>query len=179
MIILRINTTRCVYVAIFIAEISKQSASAKQVCGSWIEYGVIWNFKRRMLIHQIWPFFAVGLIWGVTNPLIKRGSSGQQTSTNKKTANNKLLQIIFELKSILLRWQYIVPFLVNQSGSLLYVHALQDSEISLAVPITQSCTFLFTTLTALCLGEQMPNKRSFVGVAFISIGINICIYSKL
>lgn len=132
-----------------------------------------------MHFHQIWPFFAVGLVWGVTNPLIKRGSSGIQTSTNKKTAKNKFHQIFLDFKSIVLRWQYIVPFLLNQSGSLLYVHALQDSEISLAVPITQSCTFLFTTLTALCLGEQMPNKRSFIGIVFISIGINICIYSKL
>lgn len=132
-----------------------------------------------MKFHQIWPFIAVGLLWGVTNPLIKRGSSGLKTSNDKKTTKNKLYQTFLELKSILLRWQYIVPFLLNQSGSLLYVHALQDSEISLAVPITQSCTFLFTTLTALCLGEQMPNKRSFIGIAFISIGINICIYSKL
>lgn len=132
-----------------------------------------------MQFHQIWPFFAVGLLWGVTNPLIKRGSSGLQTDKKPKSGKNKLFRVFSEVKSILLRWQYIVPFLLNQSGSLLYVHALQDSEISLAVPITQSCTFLFTTLTALCLGEQMPNQRAFIGIALISIGINICIYSKL
>lgn len=134
-----------------------------------------------MQLYKHFPFFAVGLLWGVTNPFIKRGSSVLETSSSKKATENKnkLYQIFLEFKSILLRWQYIVPFLLNQSGSLLYVHALQHSEISLAVPITQSCTFLFTTLTALCLGEQMPNKQSFIGIALISIGINICIYSKL
>lgn len=130
-----------------------------------------------MQINQILPFFAVGFLWGATNPLIKRGSEGIQTST--KTTNNKFYQTFLELKYLVLRWQYIVPFLLNQSGSVLYVYALQDSEISLAVPIAQSCTFLFTTLTALLLRERMPNKISFFGIALIFIGINICIYSKM
>ena len=130
-----------------------------------------------MELNQILPFVAVGFLWGVTNPLIKRGSSGIQSTTEK--TKNKLYQALLELKFLVLRWQYILPFLLNQSGSLLYVYALQDSEISLAVPIAQSCTFLFTTLTALCLREQMPNKLSFFGIALISIGINICIFSKM
>lgn len=130
-----------------------------------------------MQINQKWPFVAVGFLWGVTNPFIKRGSSGIQSTT--KTTNNKAIQAILELKYLVLRWQYILPFLLNQCGSLLYVYALQSSEISLAVPIAQSCTFLFTTLTALCLREQMPNKLSFFGIALISIGINICIFSKM
>lgn len=130
-----------------------------------------------MQFNQIVPFVAVGFLWGATNPLIKRGSSGIQSTT--KNTNNKFYKAFLELKFLVLRWQYILPFLLNQSGSLLYVYALQDSEISLAVPITQSCTFLFTTLTALCLREQMPNKLSFFGIALISIGINICIFSKL
>lgn len=130
-----------------------------------------------MHISQMLPFIAVGFLWGATNPLIKRGSDGIQKST--KTSDHKFYQIFLELKFLILRWQYIVPFLLNQSGSILYVYGLQDSEISLAVPITQSCTFLFTTLTAICLREQMPNKTSFFGIALIFIGINICIYSKL
>lgn len=132
-----------------------------------------------MEFSHILPFIGVGALWGVTNPLIKRGSSGIQSSSSTKNTNNKLYQAFIELKFLLLRWQYILPFLFNQCGSLLYVYALQNSEISLAVPITQSCTFLFTTLTALCLKEQMPNKLSFTGIALISIGINICIFSKM
>lgn len=130
-----------------------------------------------MKLSQILPFIGVGFLWGATNPLIKKGSSGIQSTANH--SNNKFYRAFLELKFLVLRWQYIVPFLLNQSGSLLYVYALQDSEISLAVPITQSCTFLFTTITAICLREQLPNKLSFFGIALISIGINICIFSKL
>ncbi|XP_055324136.1 transmembrane protein 234 homolog [Sitodiplosis mosellana] len=130
-----------------------------------------------MQLNEIVPFVAVGFLWGVTNPLIKRGSSGIHSTT--ENTNNRLYQALLELKFLVLRWQYILPFLLNQSGSLLYVYALQGSEISLAVPIAQSCTFLFTTLTALGLREQMPNKLSFFGIALISIGINICIFSKM
>lgn len=130
-----------------------------------------------MQFNRILSFVAVGFLWGVTNPLIKRGSAGIQA--NAKTTNNKLYQIVLDVKFLVLRWQYIVPFLLNQSGSLLYVLALQDSEISLAVPIAQSCTFLFTTITAICLRERMPNKLSLFGIALMAIGINICIFSKM
>lgn len=130
-----------------------------------------------MQIYQFVSFLAVGFLWGVTNPLIKRGSEGIQNST--KQTNNQLLRTLFELKFLLLRWQYMVPFLLNQSGSILYVYALQNSDISLAIPITQACTFLFTALAAICLREQIPNKMTFFGIALIFIGINICIYSKM
>lgn len=130
-----------------------------------------------MQIHQIVSFLAVGFLWGVTNPLIKRGSEGIQTSTIK--TNNKFRQTLHEIKFLIFRWQYIVPFLLNQSGSILYVYTLQDSDISLAIPIAQACTFLFTALAAIALREQMPNKTTFFGIALIFIGINICIYSKM
>lgn len=120
-------------------------------------------------------FVIVGFLWGATNPLIKRGSTGIQ---NIQT-DSKLKNFYFELKFLVTRWQYILPFLLNQFGSLLYVYLLQNSELSLAVPIANSCTFIFTALMAMCLNEQMPNKLSFIGMLLIAIGIIICVYSKM
>lgn len=120
-------------------------------------------------------FVIVGFLWGATNPLIKRGSTGIQ---NIQT-DSKLKNFYFELKFLVTRWQYILPFLLNQFGSLLYVYLLQNSELSLAVPIANSCTFIFTALMAMYLNEQMPNKLSFIGMLLIAIGIIICVYSKM
>lgn len=116
----------------------------------------------------------VGLLWGATNPLIKRGSEGIESIKS----NKKFLHILDEIWFLVTRWQYILPFLCNQCGSLLYVYALQDSELSMAVPIANSCTFLFTALMAIILGEQLPNVMSFTGILMIATGVAICIFSK-
>lgn len=120
-------------------------------------------------------FVVVGFLWGATNPLIKRGSVG----IDAIEANNKITKILLELKFMVTRWQYILPFLLNQCGSVLYVFALQKSELSVAVPIANSCSFLFTALMALCLGEKAPSRNGYIGMALIALGISICILSKL
>lgn len=127
-----------------------------------------------MLWYQYIQFAVVGLLWGATNPLIKRGSKG----IDSVKSDSKLLRIFEEIKFLITTWQYIIPFLCNQCGSLLYVCALQNSELSMAVPIANSCTFLFTALTAICLGEQLPNIMSSIGIALIAMGVAICILSK-
>ncbi|KAK3710164.1 hypothetical protein QZH41_010554, partial [Actinostola sp. cb2023] len=49
---------------------------------------------------------------------------------------------------------YMIPFLLNQSGSVLFYLTLASADLSLAVPITNSLTFLFTILTGKLLGEE-------------------------
>lgn len=128
-----------------------------------------------MPIGQNIAFVVVGFLWGATNPLIKRGSVG----IDAIEANSKIAKILLELKFMVTRWQYIVPFLLNQSGSLLYVYALQDSELSVAVPVANSCSFLFTALMAVCLGEKPPSRNGLIGMALVAMGISICILAKL
>lgn len=41
------------------------------------------------------------LLWGVTNVLIKKGSSG----INKVQADNKIVQILLEIKFLFLNWK--------------------------------------------------------------------------
>lgn len=128
-----------------------------------------------MSIAQNIAFVVVGFLWGATNPLIKRGSIG----IDAIEANNKIHRIFLEFKFMVTRWQYILPFLLNQCGSVLYVFALQKSELSVAVPIANSCSFLFTALMAIGLGEKVPSRNGFIGMALIALGISICIVAKL
>lgn len=128
-----------------------------------------------MIIYQYIQLVFIGFIWGTTNPLIKRGSEG----INAIKRNTKHLRVIDEILFLMKRWQYVVPFLANQSGSLLYVYALQSTELSMAVPIANSCTFVFTALMAILLGEQVPNVKSFIGLIMIAAGVAICIVSKM
>ncbi|CAG8623535.1 13439_t:CDS:2, partial [Acaulospora colombiana] len=67
-------------------------------------------------------------------------------------------QILGEIWFLVTRWQFIIPLLLNLSGSVVYYHTLGRADLSLAVPITNSLTFIFTTIAASLLGEEAGNK---------------------
>lgn len=99
--------------------------------------------------------------------------------------------------------QYVVSFALNQAGSVLYFLALADAQISLAVPVTNSLTFIFTGLAGKVLGERFGSKgmshasmppritpvvspdfnvtcaESYIGVALVVVGVGLCVHSKL
>ncbi|XP_065332017.1 transmembrane protein 234 homolog [Cloeon dipterum] len=118
---------------------------------------------------------AVGALWGGTNPFIKRGSKGVQ----KVHSPNKITQIILEIKYLFTQWQYILPFLLNQCGSVVYFLTLQQTDLSLAVPIANALTFLFTALVGHLLGEEKIDKETLCGITLVVVGISLCVYGKI
>lgn len=75
--------------------------------------------------------------------------------------------------------QFFVPFVVNQSGSVLYYYLLGSVDLSMAVPICNSLTFVFTALASRLLGEQQVGPRIIGGMVCILAGVSVCVYSKL
>ncbi|KYQ88230.1 hypothetical protein DLAC_11833 [Tieghemostelium lacteum] len=128
-----------------------------------------------MNIYNILSLVLVGLIWGGTNPLIKRGSEG----VSRVQKSNFLLQILFEFYYLWSRLSYAIPMIINLSGSIVFFYTLSQTDISLVVPISNSLTFLFTSVTGLLLGEQTLHFRSYIGMLFVLIGVTICVSSKL
>ena len=126
------------------------------------------------LQHSFW-LVAVALLWGTTNPLMKKGSAGVE----KISYQNRLVQLVMEIKFLALRWQYFLPFLVNQSGSVLYYFTLSQADISLAVPITNSLTFLVTSLVSRFMGERVNSNWTYVGMALVVSGVALCVLSKV
>ncbi|PIK55974.1 hypothetical protein BSL78_07122 [Apostichopus japonicus] len=106
------------------------------------------------MLGSVFSAVLVALLWGVTNPLMKRGGQG----IDKIQRSNFFLQFLAELKHLFLNWQYLLPFILNQSGSVLFYVTLATSELSLVVPVTNSLTFLFTTVTGSLLGEDIGGK---------------------
>lgn len=104
----------------------------------------------------------VAVFWGATNPFIRRGTLG----VNSLQADTRLGQIWLELKFLLSRWQYLLPLALNQAGSVVYVFALQRSELSLVVPAANSLTFVFTAISARMLGEQGGSWSEFLKFFF-------------
>ena len=126
-------------------------------------------------VQQVGWFVLVGLLWGATNPFLKRESAGIE----KVTHSNKLLRFFFELKFLALNWRYMIAFTVNQLGAVLYYLTIGSADITLAVPITNSLTFLFTIMVGLLLGEPSASLWTIIGGAFVTGGLVLCVLSKL
>ncbi|XP_077869165.1 transmembrane protein 234 homolog isoform X2 [Saccoglossus kowalevskii] len=125
------------------------------------------------IYNAVW-LTVVACLWGSTNPLIKRGSSGIEHINS----SNAVCQFFSEIKFLITNWKYIVPFLINQSGSVVYYLTLASADLTLAVPITNSLTFIFTTITGKLLGEKFGNKDTYIGMLFIVIGVTLCVLDK-
>lgn len=130
----------------------------------------------------------VAVLWGVTNPFMKKGAQGLETVkatsaykqfikeiaflvTNLKVCyifvSDIFYQIIIYYKIYVYNWfycftQYLLPFLLNQCGSVLYFLTLQSTDISLAVPVSNSLTFVFTAMTGSFLGEEKVHKSKYI-----------------
>jgi len=118
---------------------------------------------------------AVAVVWGVTNPFLKRGGSGIEDIER----TSWLRQLIAEFSYLLLNWKYLLPFLFNQSGSVLYYVTLSSTDISLAAPVVNSLTFVITGLTGKLLGEEFGGTGSMVGAGLVVFGVFLCAWSKI
>ncbi|XP_040917474.1 transmembrane protein 234 isoform X1 [Toxotes jaculatrix] len=117
----------------------------------------------------------VSVLWGCTNPFLKRGTEGIENVTN----TNRVSQLLAEVKFLFLNIKYLVPFLLNQSGSLVYYYTLSTTELSLVVPVANSLTFLCTLLTGKLLGEEFGGKQAVAGMFLTMAGITLCVISSI
>src|SRR5690606_19023790 len=96
----------------------------------------------------------VGLIWGTTNALIERGVSSQNSSPKPKVERVWIIAVLYDLLELLLNWRVTLPYIANQAGSVLYYFTLGGSEMSLAVPLANSATLVWTLLASLFLSRN-------------------------
>ncbi|KAF8942005.1 heme binding [Haplosporangium gracile] len=123
-----------------------------------------------MLPENAIGFILVALCWGFTNPFIKNGSKGLESIKR----DSWIRQVAAEYWYLLTRWQYVVPLVLNLCGSVVYYHTLGKADLSLAVPITNSLTFIFTTLAGILLGESIGSPRSWLGMTMVVLGVGLC-----
>ena len=120
---------------------------------------------------------AVALLWGLTTPFLRDGSHGirEVGSEGQSWWRNHLQELKF-----LLRWQvqtrclllcpsmpvivcflvqYLVPFLLNQCGSVLYIRVLSGDQLSIVVPLVNSLTFVFVFLADVLTSKSCFSRR--------------------
>lgn len=124
-------------------------------------------------VQVLW-LVAVAALWGLSTPLLRRGGKGVEDIKR----DGHLRQWLAEVKFLATKPQYALPFLINQSGSAIYALALGSADLSLAVPLTNSLNFIFVTLAGRLLGETPTNARTYVGMAFVTTGVTLCVADR-
>ncbi|NXC77526.1 TM234 protein, partial [Anhinga anhinga] len=69
----------------------------------------------------------------------------------------------------------MVPFLLNQGGSLLFYLTLASTDLSLAVPLCNSLALIVTVVTGRILGEDIGGKRAAAGMLLTVLGVTLCV----
>ena len=128
----------------------------------------------------------VGALWGCTNPLLRKGSveatsssSPTNGSNNRGNGSEENASLLASSLKSFIDIKVWLPYVLNQSGSLVFYVLLAKSDISLAVPICNAMALLFSFLTSSLLGEPIKNPlRTALGASLILIGVTVCVSSQ-
>lgn len=152
------------------------------------------------IFATILSYFLVGILWGCTNPFIKHASNvlqkkkkllisssnaslgtldiEKQLSTSSHTSQwNQRLDRWF---GVFLEPSVYIPLIINQCGSLIFYTILFKEPISIASPVCNSLTFIFTALTGYFIFREEVQYPMFlcIGIGLVLLGIYICIRSQ-
>lgn len=133
-------------------------------------------FQNVALLKDSMSMVLVGALWGCTNPLLRKGSVEATPDSEKKSRTDSFL--IGSLRTFL-NIKIWLPYVLNQSGSIVFYILLAKSDLSLAVPICNALALLFSFVTSLLLGEPMQKPfRSVMGATLVVVGATICVSTQ-
>ncbi|XP_056365426.1 transmembrane protein 234 [Oenanthe melanoleuca] len=114
---------------------------------------------------------AVAALWGGSGPFLRAAAAGVEQLRGR----GRLGRLLAELRFLSLNRQYLVPFLLNQAGSLLFYLTLASTDLSLAVPLCNSLALVVTLVTGKILGEDIGGKRAVAGMLLTLLGVSLCV----
>jgi drug/metabolite transporter (DMT)-like permease len=113
------------------------------------------------------------LLWGITNPLLKRFSKGLESAdSSKKSA-------LDEMKFLLQRPKYLMTQGCNLLGSVAFFYSLRDVSVSTGSIAANSLAFLITVIMSTwVLQEGTLKPRTYAGIALVLLGTSICTVAR-
>ncbi|KYF43743.1 family UPF0546 protein [Toxoplasma gondii ARI] len=158
------------------------------------------SFIRSRLLDKTFPedntrprgsmilgLLAVGILWGVTIPLMRDGGLAadgdkapefdekDKLSSSGKKLRGGIVGCFLSLLRLLIQWRVLVPYLLNQCGSLCYYYLLGEYDLSITAPLANTLAFFFTFLTEAIMKKALPSAQEIVGCALIVFGFAICV----
>eukprot|EP01031_Cornospumella_fuschlensis_P024856 gene24856-30033_t len=129
-------------------------------------------------LKSLFGYILVSVLWGCSNPFIKHGQVLQNRSIlldedPQKKTNKGLFSSI---KNMIQNKTILIPFIVNQSGSLVFYMLLSSEPVSVASPVVNSLTFVVTAVTSYVLFNEVVRYPSMliIGSVLILVGTSLC-----
>lgn len=113
----------------------------------------------------------VGLVWGATNPFVKRGSLKVEA---KKARSGRQTGWLAELAALVTTPAFLVPQALNQCGSVLFVLLLGGANISVVVPLVNAASLASNAVVDVLLGERFRLGLLVPGLALVALGLALC-----
>lgn len=130
-------------------------------------------------MQEICSLVLVGAFWGCTNPLLRKGSSFVDQDKNQSRDESSFVASIKASLTKFLQWRVWLPYACNQCGSLLYYYLLAKSDLSVAVPVCNALSLVFSCVTSYVLGERVDQPlKAIVGSTLVMVGVAICMSSQ-
>ena len=133
------------------------------------------------LIYSASTCILVGLVWGATNPFVKRGALAVEEK-KKARARSQLPPSSGWLEGEVLPYlttpSFLLPHLLNQSGSVLFVLLLGGADISVAVPLVNAASLAANAAADALLGERYALRCVLPGLALVALGLALCATSS-
>jgi uncharacterized membrane protein len=121
-------------------------------------------------------YFVVGMLWGCTNPFIKRAQASVQMAEKSKDNTGTKSSLAF-VKTVVSNPILMAPFLINQCGSFVFYLLLASGDVSITSPACNALAVVFTALTGWYLGEKYSSPMKLAaGVILVYIGVLLCAY---
>ncbi|MCJ1469808.1 hypothetical protein MMC07_008450 [Pseudocyphellaria aurata] len=137
------------------------------------------------LFRSTLGFLLVGMAWGLTTPFIRRAavnlpasSSSSSDQSGRNWLQVKIASAISTALDLLRTPAYLIPLVINLTGSIWFFLLVGKAELSLTVPITNSLAFLFTVLGEWWAEGKIISRDTWLGMGLVLGGIALCVQSK-
>lgn len=100
-------------------------------------------------------------------------------NSSNKSHTGFFRDLFQRIKRLIRNLNLFVPFLFNQTGSIVFYMLLATQPVSVAAPVCNSLTFLFTALTSLVVFKEYVRHpiMLLIGTVFIIAGTVMCLQS--
>ncbi|CAP73975.1 uncharacterized protein PODANS_2_13280 [Podospora anserina S mat+] len=151
------------------------------------------------VVNYVLSFLLVGIAWGLTTPFIRAAARShsppphpllESRSVQSSVVKRKVLGAFFGVMDLLRNPRYAVPLVLNLTGSVWFFLLIgkagmchppsprMGKELSLTVPIVNTCAFLFTVLGEWWVEGKVISRDTLIGMFLAVGGIALCVQSK-
>jgi hypothetical protein len=124
----------------------------------------------RWMLWQSVVCVLVGLLWGCTNPLVKRGAALVEQRLQAVRCPGRYTSTVLHLTTP----SFIIPQTANLAGSILFASQLGSSKLTVTVPFSNGIALAANAVVDACCGSAYNLMYLLPGLGLVVLGFFLC-----